>query len=272
MVWSSCRSLPHNHYYLFIRYIANRYYITTSINKFESFSIVRTLNKIPESSLAGVRSTVISQTSLFTNYIMLRGSKTSFSTDFERKCEDTNDLAIVDIIKTKLRNKRVKVATIISYCENVDRNGDYLIHFQDLQSILNHALGSEAISAREMQHLVKLITPSRRSEPGIINYRKFLDLFSDSLSKSKTEHNVERWDYEDNEEERNDGKWASKKGSVGEWLKNAACPAEVANFRKLIASLEEFERSSGMKCIKKENGFVVPLGPDLKASISFYMD
>jgi hypothetical protein len=201
---------------------------------------------------------------------MLRGPRTAHSADFGRTKKDVEP-DIIEIISRKLRLKRVKVATIVAYCENVDRNGDYLVHINDLQSILNHALGSEAVTQREMQHLEKLIRPHGRSEPGLINYRKFLDLFSDSLSRSRHEdQSTERWDYDDERAE--DPKWATKKGSVGEWLKKAACPAEVENFRRFIACLEEFERSSGMKCVQKENGFVVPLGPDLKASVSFYMD
>lgn len=121
-----------------------------------------------------------------------------------------------------------------------------------------------------MLNLEKLISSGRRDEPGLINYRKFLDLFSDSMSKSREASTREQWDFEDDED--STPRWATKKGSVGEWLKKAACPAEVENFRKFIACLEEFERSSGMKCVQKENGFVVPMGPDLKASISFYMD
>ncbi len=200
---------------------------------------------------------------------MFRGPRAAESVDFEHRQKES-DVDIVGILGRKLREKRVKVATIVSYCENVDRNGDYLIHADDLQSILNHTLGKGAVTQREMVHLVKVISPSRPTEPGLVNYRKFLDIFSDSLSRSKAEEPAERWDYGD--EDRSDPKWASKKGSVGEWLKKAACPAEVDNFRKFIACLEEFERCSGMKCIQKENGFVVPLGPDLKASVSFYMD
>lgn len=176
----------------------------------------------------------------------------------------------METIKRKLREKRVKVATIVAYCENVDRNGDYLIHRNDLQSVLNHALGSESVTQREMQHLERLISSGRRDEPGLINYRKFLDLFSESLSKSRDTSTREKWDFDDDED--STPHWAAKRGSVGEWLKKAACPAEVENFRKFIACLEEFERSSGMKCVPKENGFIVPMGPDLKASVSFFMD
>lgn len=61
-------------------------------------------------------------------------------------------------------------------------------------------------------------------------------------------------------------------GSVGDWLMKSACPAEVKNFKKLIACLERFERESGMRLNMKSNGegFDIPLGPDLAASLSFH--
>ena len=61
-------------------------------------------------------------------------------------------------------------------------------------------------------------------------------------------------------------------GSVGAWLKQSACPAEIKNFQSFVACLERFERDSGMKInLKEDGGFTVPMGPDLRASISFYM-
>jgi len=61
-------------------------------------------------------------------------------------------------------------------------------------------------------------------------------------------------------------------GSVGDWLIKSACPAEVKNFKKLIACLERFERESGMRLNMKPNGegFDIPLGPDLACSMSFH--
>lgn len=199
---------------------------------------------------------------------MLRGPKTASSYDFQRKSK-SDSADIVALISQKLRRKRVKAATIVSYCENLDRNGDYCVHKNDLLEILNHNLGDDSISQREMFHLVEFLSPEEQAEKGLISYRKFLDVFSESLSYSTSEkQHTERWHDRDDDE---DPKWATRRGSVGEWLKKAACPAEVSNFRKFIACLEEYERCSGMKCIHKEDGFVVPLGPDLKASVSFYM-
>lgn len=61
-------------------------------------------------------------------------------------------------------------------------------------------------------------------------------------------------------------------GSVGEWLKKSACPAEIKNFKLFVSCLEKFERDSGMKIsLKEDGGFLVPLGPDMRANISFFL-
>jgi len=194
---------------------------------------------------------------------MFQETRTARARDAER----SEAAAAVDGLARKLRQHKVRAATIIAYCENLDRNGDYLIHTADLIEILNHSMGRDAVSQREMVLLVKHMDPDERIRKGLVSYRKFLDIFRDALTASSDKRDTERW--EDQEESR-DTRWATQRGSVGEWLKKAACPSEVQNFKTFIACLEEFERNSGMKCIHKEDGFVVPLGPDLKASVSFY--
>lgn len=61
-------------------------------------------------------------------------------------------------------------------------------------------------------------------------------------------------------------------GSVGEYLLKDASPVEVKNFRRLIFCLEEFERLSGIRCVETPDGFIVPFGPELRASISFFIN
>ena len=82
-----------------------------------------------------------------------------------------------------------------------------------------------------------------------------------------TDNDGRRWIDDD---ELDSEKWAYQSGTLGEWLKKAACPAEVINFKKFLARLEDYERSSGLNCKRTGDGFVVPLGPDLKASIQFF--
>ena len=59
-------------------------------------------------------------------------------------------------------------------------------------------------------------------------------------------------------------------GSIGDFLEKKGYDSEVSNFKKFIHSLEKYERDSGMKIqTSADGGLIVPLGPDLKASISY---
>lgn len=179
----------------------------------------------------------------------------------------SNDDAALASISRKIKRNNIKVATIVARCEILDRNGDDLINIKDLESVLQSLLGPETITVREFHHLANAMGATKNSNRGEINYLRLYSLLDDSAGNNGLNEPVERWyDPEDEEET-----WTTQKGSIGEWLKKAACPAEVQNFKKFIACLEEFERSTGMRCVSKDDGFTVPLGPDLRASISFFM-
>ena len=77
----------------------------------------------------------------------------------------------------------------------------------------------------------------------------------------------ERW--LDDEQLVADEKWACQRGSVGEWLLTAGCPAEKENFKVLISCLEQYERETGIRISPHGSGFVIPLGPELRASLGF---
>jgi uncharacterized protein YfkK (UPF0435 family) len=171
--------------------------------------------------------------------------------------QNSFDQPTLNQLKKKLADRKIKVATIISLCEDLDANNDNLIHIEDLNDVFIKVLGKNVVSRREMKIISSALSTS--SKPGVIEYKKLLDLMEESSELT------ERW-YGDDEEEQQ-----MEKGSVGEWLKKAACPAEVKNFQKFIACLEDYERSSGMKCVCKNDGFVLPLGPDLKVSVNFLM-
>ena len=141
-----------------------------------------------------------------------------------------------------------------------------MIHIDDVEGILNDALGENRLSRREMQHLINAITNSK--ERGSVDYRKLLDVLEPSI-KVKVSQRTERW--YDIMHDGKDDRWATKPGSVGDWLKRAACPAEVRNFKRFVAALENFERDSGMKVANTPEGFLVPLGPDLRVSIKFML-
>lgn len=169
-------------------------------------------------------------------------------------------LAVRSIAK-KLAQSNIRVATVVSCCEELDRNLDGLVSIEDLKAVLISLMGKDKISDREIRHLAPLLGADR-SNRGSIAYKSLYDVIGDPRNNEPSE----KW-YDDEEVE--DTQWATQKGSVGEWLKRGSCPAEVKNFQRFIHCLEEFERSSGMKCIPKGDGFTLPLGPDLRVSINF---
>ena len=123
------------------------------------------------------------------------------------------------------------------------------------------------LSRRELQFLFSMMTNDNKN--GKVSYMDLYDIIEPKKKKADDE-NVERW-FDEPECVRND---RLTSGSVGEFLVNQACPSEVRNFKLLIKCLEKYERESGMKiAIKKnEEGFSIPMGPDLRASLVFHMN
>lgn len=175
----------------------------------------------------------------------------------------------------RIERSKVKLPTLVAKLEQADVNRDGIVHITDLEDLLIDTLGPDAVSQREMQHLGRLLQVPGYGD-GSIHYERLHDVLelpaqvSKSSGKgSRREDAKEHW-YDPSEVA---GRRAAlKRGSVGEWLQNASCPAEVTNFQRFIKLLEDFERESGMKCTPTDTGFVVPLGPDLRASITFTLN
>lgn len=188
------------------------------------------------------------------------------------KIDNTEALSI---IKRKIRSCNLKVATIISKCEEFDKNNDNIIHSDDLEDILRDLLRDKMLSRRELRYLFEAIGGDKNG--GNLVYNRLNDIL-DSNNHSKRDKigssrgDKEHW-HTDNDNNQ-DSRWASTSGSVGEWLLKAACPNEVKNFKKFVACLEKFERETGMNVSLKQDGsgFNVPLGPDLSANIAFHMN
>ena len=217
--------------------------------------------------------------------------------DFNNRPE--NDI-IIKNLNSRLKLRNIKKSSIISYCEELDINNDGIIHINDLEIILNHFLkkqmnnndNNDKLNIREKKQLYKYLHDNKKTKMkdnnkdniddhsysnGSINYMKLLLLFPDNTFNTVDENNhIERW-YDNDADDLHhkysnaEQKWAIQKGSVGEFLKNAACPLEISNFHIFISCIEDYERRSGMKCVSKDGGIIVPIGPDLKASVSYFM-
>ena len=125
--------------------------------------------------------------------------------------------------------------------------------------------GPDTITHREMKYLTdSLALPSSKMRNSV-EYKKMTDLLSASR---ETTANREHW------HERDEGgremmmqKSATTRGTIGDFLTNASCPAEQRNYKRLMDLLDKYERESGMKIELTKNGFVIPLGPDMEASM-----
>mmetsp|Transcript_40778 Transcript_40778/g.41640 ORF Transcript_40778/g.41640 Transcript_40778/m.41640 type:complete len:131 (+) Transcript_40778:624-1016(+) len=127
------------------------------------------------------------------------------------------------------------------------------------------------LSKRERRYLTSSL--SLRKNSVALDYKKLGDVLQDAYDErfEEPKQKQERWVDDEVIENGYESRFISPSGSVGEWLERAACPAEQKNYLRFINCLERFERESGMKISPTGDGFIVPLGPDLKASIQIYI-
>mmetsp|Transcript_746 Transcript_746/g.1239 ORF Transcript_746/g.1239 Transcript_746/m.1239 type:complete len:205 (+) Transcript_746:90-704(+) len=173
----------------------------------------------------------------------------------------------IESINKKLRDNNVKIESIIEECEDMDLNHDGVIHPDDLIDAFRNLLPRDTITRREFHHLIAKLTVSKGQS---VRYRELADMFGTTRRREKNNEDTEKW-HDDIPEIDEFADFDGMKGSIGEWLHRRACPAEVETFKKFIACLELFERESGMRIDPKSNGFDVPLGPDLRATIKFHV-
>ena len=162
----------------------------------------------------------------------------------------------------KLRQHRVKIETVLNNCELLDSNGDGIIHADDLIDTVDDLLPRKSISRREYHYLIEALGGGKGTQHNI-RYMKLDDMY-ERFKKGDQHEEKETW-FEDPYED----EFSGPKGSIGDFLNRAACPAEIQNYKTLIACLERFERETGMRISTNDEGFRVPLGPDLQAHIAF---
>lgn len=198
----------------------------------------------------------------------------------------------------RLKDSHVKISTIISRCISIDRNHDGIIHINDLEEILMDYLGADKVPRREIIQLGRILQSQRRNAPeGAIQFDrlretigKVMDDFEkenarskspkrkgeeehpksrDKGSKARSEDEEEHWFDPVDEKRKNRSEYEA--GSIGHFLDEVACPAEVRNFQHLMYCMEKYERLTGLQCQNTRDGFIIPVGPDMKAKVSFVM-
>ena len=140
-------------------------------------------------------------------------------------------------LSNKLRESGVKPATIIHKCEKLDSRNLDTLHIDDVEQVLNEALGRRnSMTQREIHHLTSALHHPSQAR-GIVRYKDMFDLLDRQESAYRESANRRVFYHTDREQYR-----TSRRGSLGDYLANAACPAEIKNFKKFISCLEEFER------------------------------
>lgn len=98
-----------------------------------------------------------------------------------------------------------------------------------------------------------------------IEYKKMTDLLSATRERTTPQENWNGWN--DGGSEFTGKSMKAKKGTIGDFLEHASCPAEQRNYKRLISLLNTYEKESGMKIDLTKNGFVIPLGPNMEATM-----
>ena len=145
----------------------------------------------------------------------------------------------------------------VYHCERLDKNKDELLHADDLRNVLWDTLGPDTITQRELKYLTESISLPRKRDT--VEYKKMSDLLS---FRSDSHERPEHWNGDDD-----DALPVIHKGSIGEFLVKAACISEQKNYSRLMKALARFEKDSGMRVDITPSGLVIPLGPDLQATM-----
>lgn len=186
-----------------------------------------------------------------------------------------DDFSVLQGIRQKIRGAFVKVQTIIKHCEDIDKNNDGIIHRNDLEDVLRGLLKEQMLSRRELNYICNCVVVGNSMS---INYNDFYELMVEDpeevAKKNKKIKDVENEMWLDDRNTINPReKWATRSGTVGDFIFNKSCPAEIKSFKRLIFHLEQYEKETGMKVELQKNGegFVASIGPDLRATITFHI-
>lgn len=112
-------------------------------------------------------------------------------------------------IRRKLRDSRIKIATIVHRCEQKDKNDDGIIHLDDLEDILNDIVPPEnRITRRELVRFATVLMGEKNI--GSIKYEKLSDIIEPARKRDSGER--EKW--VDIDEDDGDTRWATQPGKI----------------------------------------------------------
>ena len=215
----------------------------------------------------------------------------------------------IDYVRAKIKAAGIRTASLVSRCERIDKNRDGIVHFDDIDNILSELMGKKnQLTRREVRVLMmSLSNAPERGE--VIYRTLYDVLDAKKRDTGEGEEWLKRHDdsptteYGDNvrysqrsiplahgstftqsvrssmvressigrltaDQAPSSGSYVPR-NSIGEWLRMRGPSAETRNFRAFVLALEKYERESGVRVEDTPNGFMVPLGPDLKVHLEF---
>jgi hypothetical protein len=104
----------------------------------------------------------------------------------------THNTEALSIIKRKIRSCNIKVATIISKCEEFDKNNDNIIHSDDLEDILRDLLRDKMFSRRELRYLFEAIGGDKNG--GNLVYNRLNDILDGNNHSKRDNRDSSRGD------------------------------------------------------------------------------
>lgn len=173
---------------------------------------------------------------------------------------------ITQRILLKFKQSDISTNTIIRKCEKIDKSKEGTIHEDDFEEIVQSLLGDHnRLSISEMIYLQTNIVKDNRQ--GILAYNKLKTFFNacDQIHKKGTQAEKDMPTNAELDES------SLSSGSIGEFLQESACPVEIKNFQSFIHLIEKYEKATGLKAKSSSNGFIIPLGPELRVSVEFFL-
>jgi len=215
----------------------------------------------------------------------------------------------IDYVRAKLKAAGVRTASLVSRCERLDKNKDGIVHFDDIDNILSELMGKkDQLSRREVRVLMMALSnapergeviyetlydilDAKKKDTGadevwleagdafpasgygenLIFSQRTLPLVLGPVSKHSVRSSTSKRSPMDRvaSDQAPTSSYVPR-DSIGEWLRRrGSCSSETANFRTFVHALERYERDSGLRVENVPNGFMVPLGPDLKVHLEF---
>ena len=168
------------------------------------------------------------------------------------KANVEDNAEIMQRILSKFKSNDVTLHILLRKCEKMDKEKDRTIHEDDFEEMVQSLLGDNKLTISEMIYLETKLIKESSQQRTILHYDKLKELFNNCGSDKLEEESL-------------------PSGSIGEFLQTDACPAEIANFQKFIHLIEKYEKATGLKAKPSSNGFIIPMGPELRVSMEFYL-